>query len=375
MITDYHIHNFKNHADTQLSLSNLTLLTGVNGMGKSSVFQTMLLLRDSFFMQNDMRSLFLTGKSCRVGGSSELINGSISDKNDPDKLRIDLADDKKQLSFTYQYPVAENAFELKRVEAGPSLDVDTLKHFSIFTDDFQYLSAFRYGPKEDYPADGVDVQSHRQVSSQMGMGEYAATFLSLYGREDIPISSLMHDENSSKKLIDQTQLWLGEISPHLQMKLNKPSDKLKLEFGYQREGYQTLWHSAMNTGFGITYVMSIVVAILSARPGALILLENPEAHVHPSGQAALMRLVTKAAEAGVQIMIETHSDHIINGALVNAKKNVISPDHIAVYYFTMDELLNAEVQKLEIGDNFRFRKAPRGFFDQMGIDLEELYDF
>jgi predicted ATPase len=54
------------------------------------------------------------------------------------------------------------------------------------------------------------------------------------------------------------------------------------------------------------------VAILSAKPGALLLLENPEAHLHPKGQAVLAELMVRAAKCGVQIVVETHSDHLIN---------------------------------------------------------------
>lgn len=69
--------------------------------------------------------------------------------------------------------------------------------------------------------------------------------------------------------------------------------------------------SAINTGFGITYVLPILVALLSAKKDSLILIENPEAHIHPKGQAILMELMAKAVDAGVQVVIETHSDHIV----------------------------------------------------------------
>lgn len=80
------------------------------------------------------------------------------------------------------------------------------------------------------------------------------------------------------------------------------------------------WIDALNTGFGITYVLSVLVAVLFAPKGSLVLIENPEAHIHPAAQAALMKLISRAAEHGVQIILETHSDHVINGALVALKK-------------------------------------------------------
>ena len=78
---------------------------------------------------------------------------------------------------------------------------------------------------------------------------------------------------------------------------------------------------------------------------------------------------------GVQIILETHSDHIVNGALVNWKE--CSADHnlLSVYYFERDENLNSRPVKVEIGSNGRIRNAPVGFFDQMKADLEVLFDF
>ena len=147
-----------------------------------------------------------------------------------------------------------------------------------------------------------------------------------------------------------------------------------MKYGYEQSGRPTAFHSALNTGFGISYVLGLVVTILSAKPGSLILIENPEAHIHPSGQAALMRLISLAAANGVQIILETHSDHIINGALVNWKLNELDRGLLSVYYFDRDVNLNACPVRLGVGENGRIQKAPEGFFDQMKTDLEVLFD-
>lgn len=371
MIKDYYIHNFKNHADTHLELGKLTILTGINGMGKSSVFQSMLLLRDSFNRNNQMESLFLDGDSCDVGSSAGLVNSTVS--NDSRNLKLKIKTDAGgDFIFSFDYP-AGNESSLSRSENSEQYDTKKLKELALFTDNFQYLSAFRKGPQNDYSINTNSVDKHKQVSMKMGMGEFAVYYLNLYGGQEIPIEELKHDESSDLSLKYQVQEWLGEVSSNIQIKIDQ-YDKLKLSYGYRQEGKPTVYHSAMNTGFGISYILSIIVAILSAKPGALILIENPEAHIHPSGQAALMRLICMAANAGVQIILETHSDHIINGALVNIKRNIISKENVSFYYFELDENLNSLPVKLHVGDNNRITDAPDGFCDQIGIDLEELYD-
>lgn len=371
MIKDYYIHNFKNHADTHLKLGKLSILTGINGMGKSSVFQSLLLLRDSYNRNNQMEYLVLDGDSCDVGSSAGLVNGTVT--NDSRNLKLAITTDNgDNLNFSFDYPTG-NESSLSRTEGSEQYDTKKLKEITLFTDDFQYLSAFRNGPKNDYASNTNSVDKHKQVSMKLGMGEFAVYYLNLYGGKNIPIKGLRHDDGSDLSLNSQVQAWLGEVSPNIQIKIDQ-YDKLKLSYGYKQEGKTTVYHSAMNTGFGISYILSIIVAILSAKPGALILIENPEAHIHPSGQSAIMRLMCMAANAGVQIILETHSDHIINGALVNIKRGTISKDNVSFYYFELDENLNSLPIKLQVGLNNRIMDAPDGFCDQIGIDLEELYD-
>lgn len=373
MINSVSIHNFKNHADTPLDLGRLTILTGINGMGKSSVMQSMLLLRDSYLRNRQMNTLFLDGLSCHVGSSAGLVNGTIAGNNNPDKFRMSITTDDETYLFSYIYPLGDET-ELSWDSACMEIDADKLVHIPLFTDDFQYLSAFRFGPQEQYPAGSSTTKNHRQLSSQLGKGENTAYFLSQFGNEDIPIEGLRYSSQSSLKLSEQTELWMGEISPNIAIKIDQAPDRIQVSYGYKVEGQPTHYHTAMNTGFGLSYILSVVVAVLSARPGAMLMVENPEAHIHPSGQSALMKLIAKAAAAGVQIILETHSDHIVNGALVNLKRGNIKREELAIYYFYQGEQLNAVGERLDIGSNYRIKHAPKGFFDQMGMDLEELYD-
>src|SRR5260370_36481781 len=87
-----------------------------------------------------------------------------------------------------------------------------------------------------------------------------------------------------------------------------------------------------SVGFGITYALPIVVAVLSAHPGSLVIIENPEAHLHPRGQVKMGELLCQASAAGIQILIETHSDHVLNGIrlAVQARKN--APANVALYH-------------------------------------------
>ena len=371
MLKRYDIHNFKNHADTSLYLGNLTILTGINGMGKSSVIQSMLILRESFQKMPQMQVLSLDGNAFNVGGTAALVNRSV--ETEQNVLKLAITTDEGLAEFSYQYPIGDsNELELREGSEVP--DPGWLKGMSLFNDHFQYLSAFRIGPQSVYFSQTNVVDRHRQISSKMGMGEFAVYFLSKFGQEDIPVEALAFEASTSLNLIQQVELWMGEISEGVRLRIDQNGSQYDLQYGYEQSGRPTVFHSAFNTGFGISYVLGLVVAILSAKPDSLILIENPEAHIHPSGQSSLMRLISLAAANGVQIILETHSDHIINGALVNWKLNKLDKDLLSVYYFDRDDKLNAFPVRLKVGENGRIQRAPEGFFDQMKTDLEVLFD-
>lgn len=375
MIRKYSIHNFKIHSDTDLSLANLTLLSGMNGMGKSSVMQSMLMLRESFMKGEFPQKLNLRGESFQVGASSQLVNWNTP--REPDVLRLGIGlSDGTQLDFAYQYPLS-NVTRLDKVPTATVYSREELEACPLFNANFQYLSAFRDGPQSVYQTDTSVVDDHRQLSFRMGRGEFAVYYLSRWGNEEIPIPELNFDGKGrlDLSLRTQTEAWLTAISTDIKINIEQHASEYLLKFGYKREGVPMKWFDALNTGFGISYVLAVLVAVLSAAPGSLILVENPEAHIHPAAQAELMRLMTRAAEHGVQIILETHSDHIVNGALVAHKVGVLKAENLKIYYFDRNsDSLNAEAIPLKIGLNGRIKDAPKGFFDQMRIDMETLFD-
>jgi predicted ATPase len=253
-----------------------------------------------------------------------------------------------------------------------------IERYSIFNNNFQYLSAYRFGPMEIYKRDDLIVQTQRQLSREQGKGEYVVHFLNYYRNEALPIPELLYPlpEEEQKKdptLETQTEMWLRKISPSIKINIELGAN-FKLGYKYERvNNRQTEAAAAINTGFGITYILPLFVAILSAHPGALIIIENPEAHIHPGGQAVLMRLISLAAKNGVQIILETHSDHIINGALIAVKDAVLTKEKLSVYFFERNEEEHSAIaHKLKVTETGKIRRPPKGFFDQFDKDLQRL---
>lgn len=377
MITNLMIYNFKLHKQTQLDIKGLTVLTGMNGMGKSTVIQVLTLLRQSFLMNDLDAGLNLKGDLCDAGISGELACQSSDEHSLKVELKFSQQDD---LTYVFNYP--DNIMDTLLPGAeGNITDKNVLTNYSLFNEYFQYLSAFRFGPQKSYNRDTSLVVSKKQISKIMGQCEYAVHFLEQYKNTDIPVKELaLTDEidiTPDLRLVVQVERWLRLISPNIKINIEQSGEDFKLKYKFSREE-NTITEdiTALNTGFGITYVLPILIAILSAQKDSLILIENPEAHIHPKGQAILMELMAKAVANGIQIILESHSDHIINGSLVAVKKKLITPELLSIYYFNREEHQHVAIShSLEISKNGHIKRPPKDFFDQIDIDLKTLTGF
>ena len=134
-------------------------------------------------------------------------------------------------------------------------------------------------------------------------------------------------------------------------------------------------YSPVNVGFGIPYVLPLILTLLISQPGDLVLIENPESHLHPRGQAELGKLIALASQSGVQIICETHSDHIINGIRVAVKENNIDSNKVRLFYFDKNETtkLETEVTPINVDKNGELDSYPTGLLDEWGNLMAKLF--
>ena len=141
-----------------------------------------------------------------------------------------------------------------------------------------------------------------------------------------------------------------------------------------RTSKSTEFHRPIHTGFGLTQILPIVVAALSANKDDLLLIENPEMHLHPAGQAAMGEFLAEVAAAGVQVILETHSDHVLNGIRRAVKRDALSPDDAALHFFRLRKEEEsdgfAQVQSLVLDRDGNIDAWPEGFFDQFDKDMD-----
>lgn len=376
MIKRISIRNFKSLANLDIECSNLNILCGLNSMGKSSIIQALLLLRQSYkkgTLQNE--GLALQGDLVNIGTVKDILYQYADTEELNFKIVFEDTESliTKEWIFTCQSNEEGDEYNYSESEIIPygegALAPEGLDKYSIFqADKFNYLSAERI-VKETYSIADHAVSKQRNLGKN---GENAPYFLLRYGSQSVD-SGLCYNSTSVNNLDYQVSAWMNEISPGSKVLVNKVSgmSTVKLSYVFSDNGTTSNAVSPLNVGFGMTYILPVVIALLSAKPGDILLIENPESHVHPKGQSAIGKLMAKVAMLGVQLFIETHSDHIINGIRVAVKEGV-SPNFVKIQFFTKDQRMSSQTDTLKIDKNGELSDYPADFMDEWNNQLLRL---
>ncbi len=327
-------------------LKQMTLLTGANSAGKSSVIQ----------------SLLLTKKA------AESNDGKISFSDDEYSLDLGRYDD--VVSIRSEGNISFNlngvCWSIKAEDINPNDDGKCVKFRSerigdlrkVFQTGFSFLSADRMAPRYEYKySSGKDDLCNCQ-------GNNFGDVLNRHNGDNIESGrSLIGIENKLKLLLDE---WVDYIFPGVNLLIkNTGSDSYKV----MEQGL----FAATNIGFGITYALPILInGLLMSRDGWFII-ENPEAHLHPKAQSNMGYFLACMASTGVRVIVETHSEHIVNGIRRFALKqgSQLKPDDVAIYFFKNNGG-KREYEKIDIDENGNLSDLPVDFFDQVRQDMQQI---
>ncbi|MCI8748568.1 MAG: DUF3696 domain-containing protein [Lachnospiraceae bacterium] len=360
MIKEIHVKNFKCFEDFLLPVKNINVLTGINGMGKSTIIQSLLLLRQSFRKNGNMKGLDLNGGYISLGNAKDVLY----EKADDDKLGLGFTDETGKYFWEYAYS-PESDFMPVLNKCG------NINETGIFGSGFSYLSAYRIQPQDLYGIQNEEETKHKEFGNS---GKFALQYLDAYGDKEITNKNVVINDKMGNSLRNQVRVWLNMISPGVspQVTVNMQLRNLELRYEFIEGRNKTEFYKSVNVGFGITYVLPLIIAILSAEKGDIIIIENPEAHIHPAGQRMLGELISCAGAGGVQLIIETHSDHIINGLRLSVKKQAVSPEDIELSFFYKERGYCHMCVHPQILQDGRLDCWPEGFFDEWDKALYEM---
>jgi len=385
MIKELQLQNFKCfQRSTTFEFSKLNLLTGINGRGKSSLLQAVLVLSQS--VREDrikLKKLVINGDLLSLGNFDDIKN---SDTPRGDNIRfnfkfesISIQEAKIEFSENLDEALQADLAKMEVIRTGENapnetnsvdpLDsaIDSLS-FTNFLNKIHFVSADRLGPVKY--VDKTNLPNFLHVGSR---GEHTINILANTIQNNEKVNDILYRGNDAESVIQQTAEWLGYILEGAKIDIKgreKESSVLYMLLSNRNDSHR---YKPANVGFGYSYILPLIVTGLIAKPGETIIIENPEAHLHPRAQSKIAEFFAKVASCGVQVFIESHSEHILNGLRIGAlnPEIAINYDELAIHYF--NESFNSE--KLTMDDNGKIPNWPNGFFDQQEIDLANIFKF
>ena len=369
MIKEISLRNFKTFDDEVFNIAPLTLVMGINGMGKSSILQSLLLLKQNYANE----SFYREKKIARLEGDFVSLENSQSlCYTWAESRNVEISIESDDSRFLWKMDATEDDV----VDLPCSFEGDETKITQIFGDGFMFLSADRLLPKKEY-----SIISSRTHNTKLGVnGELTPGYLykALNMNEEIAIPEMVcqYAEAIDRQLVNNVNAWMSWVMSMPMSTATEPIDSQRVRMLYSIGGVEGERYSPLQVGFGLTYTLPIIVALLVAKPNDVLLVENPEAHIHPSAQVKLGQMMAQAVSLGVQVIVETHSDHIINGVRLARKDEILKSDTDVNLIFVQRKVYKGEllsyVNDVAIKDDGKFSEPLPDMFNTWKDTLVKL---
>ena len=372
--------NFKCYEQLDLPCSSLTVLTGYNSGGKSTAIQPLLLMAQTLRGFANERQLALNGDLVRLGTETDVLRDGAVDPSFSLGLRS--ADESIRWRFGRRARSHRGLVRLSGLEyvrdgrRRTSLEgraptriwpavggADSPLASAIRGTTF--ISAARALQLEAFPVPSAPFHSEGDVGT---MGEYAPYWYLEYADDEVVVAR-RHPDDDSETVRSQVDAWLGELFPGVVVSADRlaPDAPVRLTFSLTKSSSRA---RPANVGFGLSYAFPMLVALLTRPRGSIVVVDSAESHLHPRGQSAVGRLLAQMAGAGLQIFVETHSDHLLNGVRLAVRDGLLQSENVALHFFGQGRV--GQVTTLALDSAGAINDWPKGFFDQAEHDLAVL---
>lgn len=375
MLNEITIEGFKCIENETLKLAPLTVLTGTNSSGKSTVIQALLLLLRFAVVPNRYSLSEITRPYSdvrevrnRFTNTKEInITLPINDNSGIKELGLSVTEQESGIRFRGKITPTDSMWtRISNGDVDPSeppltliYETPELGHIS----ELFYLNANRVGPQ-----DTVSIGDSKVGS----MGEFLLGYFDMVKGHSLDVE-LVHFEGSNT-LEYQVSKWLSQITNTSSRLITEKISSAQVKVTFNSDGLEDIL--ASNVGAGMSYVSKVIIICLIAKKGDLIIIENPEIHLHPQAQAQLGVFFTFITSAGIQLIIETHSEHLINKICYQVYDEKIAESDVVIQYKAS---VREPFQQLNIDENGQFTDLlnniisfPSGFFDASVADLMDM---
>jgi len=389
MITNLRAQNFKSWKDTgDLRLAPLTGLFGTNSSGKSSILQILLMMKQTAEHRDPNRVLKLSEDFpgderlyVDLRSFKDLIHGhqepsqlgvgfswtteALTLYPPGDEIRFDatISEEDRRIvvrAFSYvidgqKFPVADLASSLHFYGAQPPQDAELLvldlqQSLEACLRRVFYLGPLRTEPQASYLWSG---------SPPLDVGR----------RGEFAVQALLAMRGKNDRVEQQVGDWLKKLGLVEAMHLSPVSENRE---NYEVRVKQTPVSSEVllpDVGFGVSQILPVLVLCAYAEEGSILLLEQPEMHLHPSAQSELADIIIDAVrKRKLQIIVESHSEHFLRRLQLRIAKEEFSAKDAALYFCHMENG-ESKAELLRLTDDGYIKNWPPNFFGDEMADI------
>lgn len=347
MFSSLTIKNYKSIDEVSFALKKMNLFVGPNSSGKSSTIHALLLGIDNLSSRlgkKNIRSTFAPVFSFRE--SRNFINNARS---------YGISIDECNLSFEPKDDALINT--VVQTLASCNKDIEHIKNNVLYlpANRFAELAETKVNPDMDENALGMH-------------GEYVIDYFQQHKDEKLPDAVVV--DSSNVTFAGQLNYWLKKLTGFT-IKVSFEDSKYTVRF-------LDMWSKEIhpsNVGTGVSFITSVLIVCLAkAVEGGGVVIENPEIHLHPAAQAAIVDFFARMTNANVQLFIETHSDHIFNGIRRQLHKHELLIDNVNVFSFRIEKNGTTSTTAVKLSQEGGVLEYEPGLFEQFDKDLDVILE-
>lgn len=404
-----------------IEIKGLTILSGANSSGKSSFMQPLLLLKQTLESNIDTGALLLHGPNIKITDSSQafyknnssklkkfsiqvesktqnltitaekdlnlgikITNVYLENKEFPDGINVNESSSSDEISSKmgkidnpfltnfiknvgkHKYKVRRNKcfFEILCIPEGENENTNIKIGFNPTSEFEKMLGKIIHVP-------GLRGNPERSYRISNSATRFAGSFESY-------VASIIHNWKNSKKeeekrkiaeLIDDIKsLKLGNNLSTT--KINDTQIEIKISRHCNSKSNDLV--DIADVGFGVTQILPVLTALIIAKKGDLVYIEQPELHLHPKAQYQLSNILSKATAKGINVVIETHSSILIRGLQTLTASKKLDKDKINLHWFSQDRYGKTIINNAHLDENGAFGDWPVDF-DDIHLEADKNY--
>lgn len=407
-------------SNQELNLDGLTILSGANSSGKSSFMQPFLILKQTIENHYDSGSLILYGENARLTDSSQIISKVPGYQKK--SFSVSMSSDNITCVATYRY------------KRGVGLQVDTVRMVSekfpnglvlkigakpedieklVPEEDFKFISKF-YEDKKVTPTwrtvrekcfikaefsvqekgffpikAGID-PSHRLENFITGLihvpglrGNPERSYKIAASEDVYPgsfekyVASIITEWVKSSRYRSKYDLLkdqLSELGLASDITAEKVDDtSVEIQVSRNKSALSDDYVNIADVGFGVSQTIPVLVALIGAKKGQFVYIEQPELHLHPKAQLKMASILVSAINRGVRVIIETHSSILIRGIQIAVARRRLDPKKVSLNWFTQNpQTGETKVDSAGLDEMGAFGDWPEDF-DDTNLAVEQMY--